>query len=290
MPPPETLSPIGQAAWWACVLEVCAPKVGNVHPCAAFADVTWVDFVRSADAIAPLLDGAAQRGVGETVLACVEATRHAVGRNTNLGIILLLAPLCAVPRAMDLEQGARQVLAAMTMRDAELVFQAIREARPGGLGDAPVADVRDAPSVSLLDAMRLAADRDAVARQYANGFADVLGPMVSDLTVNWPLCDRIVLAHLRQMARLADTLILRKCGKALAEESQRRAAAVLQAELPFPAAAFAEFDRWLRADGHRRNPGASADLIAAGLFAALRDGRIAPPFPWATELLATCGC
>jgi triphosphoribosyl-dephospho-CoA synthase len=289
MRPPDHLSFIGAAAWWACVLEVCAPKPGNVHPGAAFADVTWLDFIRSADAVAPWLDRAATNGVGDTVLACVRATQHAVGRNTNLGIILLLTPLCAAAASLPLHQGVTQVLEAMTMRDARLVYQAIREARPGGLGAAGAADVREPPSISLRDAMKLAADRDAVARQYANGFADALGPVADDLAAPLPLPDRIVRAHLRQMARLPDTLIGRKCGMAVAEQSQRRAAAVLTAGTAMPQA-MADLDAWLRADGHRRNPGATADLVAAGLFVNLRRGVIAPPFPWATELLDSCGC
>jgi triphosphoribosyl-dephospho-CoA synthase len=40
-----------------------------------------------------------------------------------------------------------------------------------------------------------------------------------------------------------------------------------------------EFDAWLRADGHARNPGATADLVTAALFAALRDGTIRLPRP-----------
>jgi len=40
----------------------------------------------------------------------------------------------------------------------------------------------------------------------------------------------------------------------------------------------ADFDFWLRSDGHRRNPGTTADLIAAALFVLLRDGLIDPPY------------
>ncbi|RLS43832.1 MAG: hypothetical protein DWH81_01915, partial [Planctomycetota bacterium] len=38
--------------------------------------------------------------------------------------------------------------------------------------------------------------------------------------------------------------------------------------------ALREFDIWLRADAHRRNPGTTADAIAATLFAGLRDGQV----------------
>jgi triphosphoribosyl-dephospho-CoA synthase len=39
-------------------------------------------------------------------------------------------------------------------------------------------------------------------------------------------------------------------------------------------AAAAELDFWLRSDGHRRNPGTTADLVATGLFVLLRDERL----------------
>ncbi len=39
-----------------------------------------------------------------------------------------------------------------------------------------------------------------------------------------------------------------------------------------------ELDFWLRSDGHRRNPGTTADLVAASLFAAIQTGQIQPPF------------
>ena len=63
------------------------------------------------------------------------------------------------------------------------------------------------------------------------------------------------------------------------------AAAVLAAGWPHTDAgrvAIAEFDHWLRADGHRRNPGTTADLVAACLFVALREGIITlpPQVPW----------
>jgi triphosphoribosyl-dephospho-CoA synthase len=72
-------------------------------------------------------------------------------------------------------------------------------------------------------------------------------------------------------------LIQRKCGPAVAKDASDRAAIVLATDEPGRAAyqqALSELDDWLRADGHRRNPGTTADLIAAGLFVLLREGRL----------------
>ena len=129
--------------------------------------------------------------------------------------------------------------------------------------------------------MRLAADRDLVAKQYTNNFADVFVRVARfiefGLTVNSTLEDAIILAFLNQLVASPDSLIQRKLGPAAAQEASSRAAAVLQAGSVRSEAfqqASAEFDRWLRADGNRRNPGTTADLIAAGLFVLLREGRL----------------
>ena len=277
----------GESARIACVAEVTAFKAGNVHLEAPFEDVTWVDFVVSAAVCAPLLDSAATRGIGRTVLACVEATRRAAGSNTNLGILLLLAPLCAADPGRPRREGVAHVLGGLTSDDAEAVYTAIRAAEPGGLGRVGASDVWAMPHGSLVDAMRLAADRDAVARQYVNGFDDVFR-LASRLGSSPPPLDgAIVHTHLEQMAHEPDGLIRRKCGDAVACESQRRAGAVLESGWPGSpgaAAQFAELDRWLRGDGHRRNPGTSADLVTAGLFVALRDGAIESPYDWSVPL------
>jgi triphosphoribosyl-dephospho-CoA synthase len=262
----------------ACVLEATARKPGNVHPQAAFADVCHADFVRSADVVAPVLARAGETGVGQAVLDSVEATISVVGRNTNLGIVLLLAPLAAVPAEELLRHGIHGVLDRTTVADSRLVYRAIRRASPGGLGRAPREDVAGEPTRTLVEVMRLAADRDRIAQQYANGFQDVLQFGVETLLAATERCDdretAVIALHLALMAELPDTLIARKCGSAVARESAERAQHVLDEGWPETTAGRNEIDRldaWLRADGHRRNPGTTADLVAAALFAAVRD-------------------
>ncbi len=112
--------------------------------------------------------------VGQRILEAVRATRETVGVNTNLGILLLSAPLIAAAEMDgDLRENLGKVLRSMTMDDARAVFDAIVLASPGGLGSADAHDVRDAPAVPLLEAMREASQRDMIARQYVTGFADV---------------------------------------------------------------------------------------------------------------------
>jgi triphosphoribosyl-dephospho-CoA synthase len=177
------------------------------------------------------------------------------------------------------------VLQTLQADDARDVYEAIRLAQPGGLGEVPEADIHATPPSDLLAAMQLAAERDLVARQYANNFAEVLGNVVpwlqQGLAQGWPLGDVIIRVHLRMLSQFPDSLIARKCGPQVAAEAASHAKTVLAAGWPGDDnyhAALADLDFWLRSDHHRRNPGTTADLIAAGLFAALRDGLIGPPF------------
>jgi triphosphoribosyl-dephospho-CoA synthase len=293
----------GECAQLACVLEATARKPGNVTRFADFDDLTYLDFVLSAAAIAGVMDRAAELGVGRTVLEALTATRRLVGTNSNLGMLLLLAPLAAADDAS--EASLERALAKLTVDDSRHVFAAIRLANPGGLGDAPEQDVRGEPTLPLREVMALAADRDSVARQFANGFRDVfeigvralvagergcvsaprtcqasesesaslarqvLGALTQPRSPANGLEATIIHCHLRFMAALPDSHIVRRCGLQVGEEAQTRAARVLQG-----LDSFHELDDWLRADGHRRNPGTSADLVAASLFVALRRGMI----------------
>ncbi len=281
--PPAT---IGQCATLACLLEVSAPKPGNVHRGADFEDMTFSDFLVSAVAIAPAMQQARQTGVGPAVYRAIQATRRSVSCNTNLGTVLLLAPLATVAENQPLASGIAAVLAALTPTDAADVYRAIQLAQPGGLGRVSEMDVADTAPGSLLEAMRAAAQRDLVARQYCCQFATVLEEVVPALRhgadQGWSLTDRIVHTHLLIMHRYPDSLIARKCGSAVAAESAARAGQVLEIAAADPEGihgepyfhALADLDFWLRSDRQRRNPGTTADLIAAGLFAALREGRL----------------
>ena len=278
---------IGQCALLACMWEATAPKPGNVHRGADFEDLVYPDFLNAAAVTAPLFEAAHATPLGQTVLAAVRATRAAVNTNANLGAILLLAPLASVPREQELASGVATVLANLTQADARDVYAAIRHAEPGGLGQTDAHDVRDAAPADLIVAMRAAADRDLVARQYANDFADLFGEVVpaiqAGLAAGWPLWQTIVHVHVQTMHRHPDSLIARKCGPPVAEMAAAYAGVVLAAGPPDSEEfqdALADLDFWLRSDGHRRNPGTTADMIAAGLFVALRDGIIKAPFRW----------
>ncbi|MBM4001944.1 MAG: triphosphoribosyl-dephospho-CoA synthetase [Planctomycetes bacterium] len=276
---------IGECATLACLLEVAAPKPGNVHRGADFEDLKFADFLASATVIGPILDRAVVQGVGWTVREAVRSTIAIVGTNTNLGIILLLSPLAAVPRECDLESGIAGVLADLGESDAQRVYEAIRLAKPGGMGTVEQMDLNGPPPPSLLEAMRLAASRDLVANQYATGFRDIFRKIVpsllEDCRSGLPLSLAVVHTQLKWLSQNPDSLIARKCGLETARQATEFAKQVLACGEPFSEPferGLADFDFWLRADGNRRNPGTTADLLTAGIFVVLRERYLAPPY------------
>lgn len=267
----------------ACLLEVTTPKPGNVHRGADFEDVTFGDFALSACAIGPVMDRAASRGVGQTVLDAVQATKRWVVTNTNLGSVLLLAPLAAAPASQNLASAVLQVLSNTTAEDSRLVYQAIRLASPGGLGSVAEGDIGGPAPDNIIVAMSLASKRDLVARQYANGFQELFVhalPWFYECLQDHTLAQAIVHLHLKLMHHFPDSLIMRKCGSDIAAESAARAGQVLSAGEPTSSQyrdQLGELDFWLRSDGHRRNPGTTADFVTATLYVALRQDKLRPP-------------
>jgi triphosphoribosyl-dephospho-CoA synthase len=310
---------IGAAFLGACLEELAAPKPGNVHIHAPGHRMTVEDFARSAEVSAPLLcrPGAP---LGRRILDAATATHEAVGQNTNLGILLLCAPLAMAaegeamrgtalpvmagagppstplrepapkgvdgppPRTMTVErqchtpgdwtlprQAIRAIIAASDLADAEAVFAAIRLANPAGLGSAERHDVRQPATVTLLEAMAEAAGRDSIARQWANGFADIFGLGVSTYDsaraagADGPGASLAV--YLAFLSAFPDSHVARKHGAAVAAELQREAARVM-ADIAARADKLPRllaWDRELKAAGV--NPGTSADLTVATAFA-----------------------
>jgi triphosphoribosyl-dephospho-CoA synthase len=259
----------------ACRTELEALKPGNVHVHAPGHGMTVEDFLRSAEAAAvPLTRPGAS--VGERIREAVDASWAAAACNTNLGIILLAAPLLA---AAERDEGGllaprlRATLDALTVADAREAYAAIRRANPGGLGRAAEQDVAAPPTVTLLEAMRLAADRDLIARQYTTGYADIFAVGVRRIEEErrrgTDLVWTATLVFLDFLARFPDSHIARKFGSEKAEEVRAEAGRV-RAVLPQSAAESFDrlmaFDRSLKQRG--LNPGTSADLTVASLLAA----------------------
>lgn len=264
----------------AGIIEATAPKPGNVHPAASFADLTYEQLVAAAIAIAPAVDRATDLPLGLSIRTAVEAARVAVGTNANLGIVLLITPLAAVADGIPLTaEAVDRVLSRLGAADAAEIYRAIALARPGGMGTVDRFDVAGPPPDDIRAAMRLAADRDQIARLWAEGYEQLFSGPVQDLVVSLesgtPLLDAVVRCHVRQLARSPDSLIARRHGATTAADVSARAARLLDASIEDWPGGLEAFDRSLR-QPRRLNPGTTADLVAAAVYILLWDGRLRP--------------
>jgi triphosphoribosyl-dephospho-CoA synthase len=274
---PLTNDKIAWAAQIASLLEVCAEKPGNVTLHKDFNDTCFEDFVISAVAIGPAFQRAADAPVGETIIQSIRATRRFVGVNTNLGIVLLLAPLAkaaGLGHSNTLRSALRSVLRNLTVDDTRLTYEAIRLAGPAGMGTVQKYDLQDTDAdITLYEAMEQARDRDALAREYVTDFEITfkvgLNALKRILEQGAGMSEAVVQTFLTILTQIPDTLIARKNGMEAARKVSRRAGQVLKYGGIFSEKGKTEikrFDLDMRDKGHTLNPGTTADLIAAVLF------------------------
>ena len=280
---------IGRAAQMACLLEVSAPKPGNVNRLHNFADLRFEDFLLSALAIGPAMETAGKYRVGRTIWRAIRDTRRVVNTNSNLGIVLLLAPLAkAAARLAHSRQKAinpqeqrillrgnlENILSGLTVEDARLAYAAIRLAQAGALAQVAEGDIAEEPAISLLEAMALAQERDAIAREYVSGYAITFETgypaLVEAYRESGDLTKAIVQSYLTILSQVPDTLIARKRGWEMARQVSQWAADVLALGgvlTPEGQETLVNLDRMLReAENHSLNPGTTADLTSAAIF------------------------
>ncbi|MGP1718116.1 MAG: triphosphoribosyl-dephospho-CoA synthase [Methylophilus sp.] len=257
----------------ACLAELEALKPGNVHIFADGHGMQVQHFIDSAEVSAPVLCDDTQYGdrtLGQRILAALEVTYAKVGCNTNLGIILLAAPLVQAvlqyPQ-LPLLDGLKQVLNDTTLEDARLVYQGIRLVNPAGMGERHEHDVAQAPRITLLEAMRLASAHDMVARQYSEGYAQLFSqalPLYQSYIDRWQRpAWALTAVYFYWLSSVPDSHISRKYGAATAQEVQQAAHthATEFMALENPKHYMATLLKWDQSLKQARlNPGTSADL------------------------------
>jgi len=299
----------------ACVLEATAGKPGNVNRSSDFHDTSLVDFLASAAAITPVFSRTKELSTADLVLHSVRATRKVTSVNTNLGIVLLLAPLAKSFLPIEVESGnpgsgfqsrleewqkeTERLVGGLGAEQADLLCHAITMAAPGGLGNKKEGDVRSgAAGRTVFQMMELAQSDDLIARQYTTGFQvvfqDVAPNLRSFLKQGCMLQVAVIGTFLCTLAKYPDSLIARKNGLDFSQSISARAAKLggQWRELGCPGydsadqesqdfwKEMSDFDFFLRSDQNRRNPGTTADLIAAGLFVLLCTDQIPFPLQW----------
>lgn len=261
----------------ACVAELGAPKPGNVHVFAGGHDMEAAHFLAAARASAnPLTEP--RQPVGMRIFNAVEASMKVALTNTNLGIVLLCAPLAAAAeqQGKKFRDALRRVLDGLDRQDASYAFRAIVLAGPGGMGTEAVNDIRSEPGCTLRAAMAQAEHRDRIARAYVTTFEDIwsLGlPALAraeadQLTDWWP----VIAVYLEYLAAFPDSHIVRKWGRTEAEWVQKAASALLAQQRLDRMDQTALLQQLLALDRRIKtrglNPGTSADLTVATIFAA----------------------
>lgn len=266
----------------ACHAELRALKPGNVHIHAGGHGMEVQHFQAAAEAAARFI---ADPGLqfGERIHAAVDASMTAAGCNTNLGIILLCAPLAAAAvldaEPQPLRQRVALVLASLDMHDANEVYAAIRRANPGGLGRSARADVAEAPTIPLREAMAIAAPHDRIAANYVSGLRDIFDDHLPTLirirraaAADMPPSAPVVVSTLFMslLARFPDSHIRRKHGTETTSHVMRLAAAASHVWKPIVSAEsqpeLLSLDALLKEHGW--NPGTTADFVVATVFAA----------------------
>lgn len=269
---------ISAAFLYACNAELDALKPGNVHRYAPGHGMDVLHFEQAAKAAAGPI-AAADASVGQRILHATEASVAATGLNTNLGIVLLCAPLAKAAHEATFDVGIRRrlgmILSALDEQDAEDAFAAIRIANPAGMGKVDQGDVNSQPQhLTLLAAMRLAADRDRIANAYISVYADVFDFALPIFQEAKSITNRdstlaVTTLHMALLAEFADTHITRKFGAETAENVRNQARVLKPQWSPIATAkslpALQEFDAKLKHAG--LNPGTTADFVVTTLFA-----------------------
>ncbi len=303
---------VAQCLELAILLEVSADKPGNVNFVVGFEGTNHLHFLASAVAAAPYFRLAAERGiavakgeigveeagVGKIIRDCVaEVSAWQSGGNTLLGTVMLFVPLAVAAGMTPAERGVfeisglrrnlKWVVEATTPEDAVAVYEAVKIARPSGLGKAPDLDVNDPNSVkriidervSLYQVFQIASAYDMVCSEWVNNFPVTFEfaypTLMQHLKEDGDLNTAIIHTFLEVLAKHPDTFIARKVGLEKARMVSAMAGEILKHGGLKTAAGKAklhEFDAVLRRDGNHLNPGTTADIIAAALALTILSG------------------
>ena len=269
---------VARAVWSSCVADVRLLGTGRTPVRRTDLDISRDDYQNSAQAVAPVLSGS-YASVGERILAAVQATRGAVSMDTNLGILLLAAPLVHALlteiEGITLRERLTRVLAKLDQNDADQVWQAVCLADPDGAAEHPLALTCHAAGLSLRQIMQAQADDDRIAYQYAHDYTDIFAfalPRLRQARAKWQRSEwPLAMVYLGLMARFPDSHVVRKHGIDTANSLCQRVAPLSEAlwNAPHPAAHQPALNAFY-ADLERAgvHPRTSADLAVATLLAA----------------------
>ena len=295
----------------ALLLEASAHKPGNVSVVTNFESTRYEHFLASAVAAKPSFGHAAEQGVavskgkisladvriGQIIKNCVadiNAWQH--GGNTLLGTVILLSPIAVAAgmstaeddlEIVELRENIKLVVESTTPEDAVNVYEAIKIAKPSGLGTAPKLDINDPASTnrilgektSLCQVFRIAEKYDTICSEWVNNYPvtfDLAYPtLTKQIRDSNDLNIAIIHTFLKVLSKCPDTFIARKTSFKTSREVSLEAKQILELggfETPSGRKSLSRFDQRLRKSSNLLNPGTTADIIAAALALVVLDG------------------
>jgi triphosphoribosyl-dephospho-CoA synthase len=294
---------ISQCLQLGLLLEVSAKKPGNVTTLSRFEGTNFEHFLASSVACFPSFKEAASQGIsvsegnlpiekvgmGKIIQNCLmEINKWQKGGNTLLGAVILCVPIAVAAGMTQLEEdfdlitlrlNLKKIVESTTSKDAICLYETINKVKPGGFNRVPELDLNSPQSkkrllkedISLYEVFKIAAKYDSICFEWVNNYSltiDLAYPFLMEQMRTKDLNTAIVHTYLRVLSTVPDTLISRKVGEKISKEISSEANRLLilgGLDTEIGRKGLIKFDRKLRGNGNKLNPGTTADLIAATL-------------------------
>ena len=271
----HSLDDLKSAYLFSCKKDIELIKPGNVNLFSSHKDTKAQDYLDSAILSSKELFNQ-NYSLGKRILESVNVTRSQVNVNTNLGIILLCAPVIQSYidfNNLDLREGIKKTLSATSIKDTHDLCAAINISSPGGLGDSDMYDTASYPNASIKQIMDYSQEYDRISYQYSHNFSDIFDfiiPKLEFLNQRYESLDiSLSLLFIEILAKIPDSHISRKFGDKIAKKTSNNAHDLLKIldrehDPDYLAKALNNLDYEYKKKGI--NPGTTADLLVASLM------------------------
>ena len=260
---------------FACRKDIELIKPGNVNIKSPHSDTKAEDYLESSLLSSKELFKT-DYSLGERILNSIKVTRSKVKTNTNLGIILLCAPIihaCIYFNNLTLREGLKKTLSTSTVKDTQDLCMAINISAPGGLGTREIYDTASKPTVSILEIMNHSASYDRISYQYSHDYSDIFDFIIPRLVFlnkkHNSLDISLSLMFMEILAKIPDSHISRKFDDKIAKKTSNNASDLLKI-LDREYSPDYLVDRLNNLDYEYKkkgiNPGTTADLLVASLM------------------------
>ena len=271
----HSLDDLKSAYLFSCKKDIELIKPGNVNLLSSHKDTKAQDYLDSAILSSKELFNQ-NYSLGKRILESVNVTRSKVNVNTNLGIILLCAPVIQSYidfNNLDLREGIKKTLSTTSIKDTHDLCAAINISSPGGLGDSDMYDTASYPNASIKQIMDYSQEYDRISYQYSHNFSDIFDfiiPKLEFLNQRYESLDiSLSLLFIEILAKIPDSHISRKFGDKIAKKTSNNAHDLLKIldreyDPDYLAKALNNLDYEYKKKGI--NPGTTADLLVASLM------------------------